>query len=50
MGTTWAGRTKPDGDDFFLLKEDLDFLLLETGDKILTDRGEEWIPRTKPTT
>ena len=48
MSETWQGRTKPEGADSSLLKEDTDFLLLETGYKIVISRGEEWNTRNKP--
>jgi len=48
MPDTWSERTKPSGVDSHLLKEDTDFLLLETGDKIILSRGEEWSTRVKP--
>ena len=50
MADTWSGRIKPSTVTTHLLKEDGDFLLLETGDKIiLTLGGGEWNTRTKPT-
>ena len=50
MSETWQGRTKPSGEASHLLKEDSFNLLLETGDKIVLARGEEWSTRNKPTT
>jgi hypothetical protein len=48
MAEDWSTRTKPDGTNEFLLKEDAFHLLLEDGSKIVLVYGEDWSIRTKP--
>ena len=44
---TWGNNVKRLLVNRFLLKEDGDFLLLETGDKIIIGRGGSWTNKIK---
>jgi hypothetical protein len=47
MPTVWSETTKTVSEDSFMLKQDSDFLLLETGDYIVIAYGINWTETAK---